>query len=417
MIKVVVLLLLCVVNVNAQALNDLYRESIQAYEGKDYTQFLRLNQKLDSIRPMHPGISYNLASAYMLNNDQANAFKILKRIALMDSKTSIESDSIFRPFLKTAYYTDLQKLRLVQDKITGISKKITTLTEKDLHPEGLVYLHGPDQWLAASVRKRKIAAFDSATGKCFDWLAGNDMLAVFSIKESKDGKYLWAATAAIPEMENYTAALNGKAEVLKIAIATQKIVERYPLEGNHVFGDISVTASGAVYVSDSGTAILYKIENGQMAEWLDLRNEAYNLQGLTADDNEEMLYVADYLKGILAIPIKNRAQKKWFDFPEGTTPKGIDGLAYYNNSLIAIHNGVSPIRILRYSLNKAKNAFAGYEVLDNNRPEFDEPTIGTLHNGTYYFFANAPWKAYDKNFSLNQGLFSNPELFALPLKK
>ena len=199
------------------------------------------------------------------------------------------------------------------------------------------------------------------------------------------------------------------AEVLKINIATKQIVKRFPIEGGHLFGDLVVLESGDVLISDSGTPVIYRIKNDVMEEWLDLRKEAFSFQGITANEKNETLYIADYLKGILSVSLKDKSHF-WFDI---SFKKGIDGLTYYNGSLFAIHNGTNPIRVAQYTLSPNGKAIKGYELPDNNRAEFNEPVLGTMHKGDFYFFANAPWKAYDKFGNLTEGAYSNPELFRL----
>ena len=71
------------------------------------------------------------------------------------------------------------------------------------------------------------------------------------------------------------------------------------------------------------------------------------------------------------------------------------------------------MRIAKYELSPDSKAAPNHEILDNNRPEFNEPVLGTMHKGDFYFFANAPWKAYDKFGNLTEGAYSNPELFRL----
>lgn len=402
--NLLILFLLPVFQLNAQSLNELFNQSAHAYESNNYTEFLALTQKLDSIRPMHPKISYNLAKAYALNNDMTHCYTILKRIALMDNTVDVATDETFSIFRETAHYEQWKKDREEISKMASQSEKMVMLDEKDLHPEGLCYVEGTG-WLATSVHKRKIVKFDIKTGKCSDWMAEKDMLAVFSIQPDKQNKYLWAATSAIPEMAGYATGQEGMAEVLKIDISSGKIVKRFPLTGGHLFGDLLVSGSGDVFVSDSGTPIIYKITGDSISEWLDLRNEAFSLQGITIDEKSQTLYIGDYLKGILAVSLKNKSHH-WLEL---SCVKGIDGLTYHEGSLFAIHNGVTPIRIMKYQLMKdSRNVME--HILDNNRPEFNEPVLGTFYNGGFYFFANAPWKAYDRNGSL-VGSFSNPELY------
>jgi sugar lactone lactonase YvrE len=110
-------------------------------------------------------------------------------------------------------------------------KKTITLSEKALHPESVIYLSKTKTWLASSIRKKKIISFDEKTGNCSDWLKEETMLSVFAMKPDAKQEFLWVATSAVPEMENFNEVVKGKAEILKVNIKTRKIVKRYSLEG------------------------------------------------------------------------------------------------------------------------------------------------------------------------------------------
>jgi hypothetical protein len=400
----------------AQSQKEWYNASVKAYEAKDYATYLKLTKTLDSLRPFHPTYTYNLASAYAMNGKSDKALATLKQLILMNSSVEFEQDTDFNALKDAEGYDRLIQLKANQNQTIAQSQKVVSLSEKDLHPEGLSYLPKSKTWLVTSIRKRKIASFDTKTGQCSDWLTDKDMLAVFVAKADSNQKYLWVATAAMPEMEKYSKDLLGKAEILKVDIKTKQIVKRFPMEGNHVFGDLTVTKNNVVYVSDSGTAMIYKIENDMISEWLSLENEGYNMQGITLNANESKLFIADYLKGILMISLEN-GSKNWFRFPEGSIGKGIDGMVFYENSLLAVQNGVKPIRVVQFQLNAQQNDIESYTVIDNNRPEFNEPAQVTVVGNSLYFFANSPWNAYDKNGNLDLSKFNNPELYRFDLKK
>lgn len=393
----------------------IYNASVQAYKNKDYKTFLELTQKLDSLRPFHPSYTYNLAGAYALNNNQDKALETLKRLVLMNNTATFETDDDFISLRETDGYKAMIELKETQGKVIATSKPIITLNEKELHPEGLIYLSKSKTWLSSSIHKRKIVAFDIKTGKCTDWLKDDKTLAVFAMKADDKEEFLWVSTAALPEMDNFKKELTGKSEVLKIDIKTKQVVNGFSVKNNHLFGDLIVDKSGVVYVSDSEKPIVYKIENDVMTEFISFENEGFNLQGLAFDNEQSKLYVADYLKGIVVIDMKSKA-KIWMSFPDGTSEKGIDGLVFYKKSLIAIQNGVKPIRIIRFQLNQEQNQITDFKLLDNNRPEFDEPALATLVNNKVYFFANSPWKAYDKNGVLDAGKVNNPILFSCTLE-
>ncbi|MWB96354.1 hypothetical protein GON26_18480 [Flavobacterium sp. GA093] len=327
----------------------LYDQSVAAYKNKEYVLFLKLAQQLDSIRPAHPAYTYNLASAYALNGKKEDALLVLKRLVLANNTIAFEEDADFESIKEEKGFKDLLQLKISQYKTIENSVEKRQLSEKDLHPEGLLYLEKQKLWLASSIRNKKIVSFDEK-GKCSDWFM-DCSYSVFALKADFNEQYLWVACAAIPEMKGFAKEMEGKSEILKIEIATKKLVKRFAVEGNTVFGDLIVTKNNDVYISDSAAPIIYKIEKENVVVWKDLRKEAFNLQGIALNENESKLFVADYLKGIIAIDIKSK-KETWLEFPEKTSKKGIDGLVFYKNALIAIQNGVVPIRIVRYDLNE-----------------------------------------------------------------
>lgn len=399
----------------SQSQRELYNQSTEAYKAKNYILFLKITQRLDSLRPSHPTYTYNLAAAYALNNEKEKAVSALGKLLLMNNTVDFEKDADFDNLKNTSEFEKVIQLKSELEKSIKNSEKVISLIEKDLHPEGLIYLPKKKIWLASSIRKKKIVVFDFKTGQCSDWFTESNF-SVFAMKPDAKEKYLWVATAAMPEMVGFSKEIEGKAEVLKIDISTRKIVKRFPMEGNHVFGDLILDKNGTVYVSDSGEAKIYSISNDAMSVWLDLKTEAFNLQGLTFNKDQSKIYIADYLKGILVIDVSNPQNRNWLDFPKGMTVKGIDGLVFHENSLFAIHNGVKPIRLIQYDLNENQKEISSFKVIDHNRPEFDEPALVTINNNTLYFFSNSPWKGYDKQFHLDETKFENPMLFQYKIR-
>ncbi len=398
----------------SQSQRELYNQSTEAYKAKNYSLFLKLTEKLDSIRPLHPTFTYNLASAYALNNEKEKAVSVLEKLVLTNNKVDFEKDADFDNIRQSEAFQKVIQLKADLDKTVTNSQSVISLSEKDLHPESLQYLKKQKLWLASSIRQKKIVSFDFKTGKCSDWFT-DSQFSTFAMKADAKGKYLWVATAAMPEMIGFSKEMEGKAAVLKIDIKTKKIVKRFAVEGGHVFGDLVLDKQGNVYISDSGQALIYKIFDDKLSVWLDLKTEAFNLQGLTFNDDQSKLYIADYLKGILVIDVQNPQNKTWLKFPKGTTTKGIDGLTFYENSLFAIHNGVRPIRVIQYELSEKQDSISGFKVIDNNRPEFNEPALATVIKDTLYFFGNSPWTAYGKNGNLDLSKLENPMLFEFKL--
>lgn len=392
----------------------LYNQSIEAYKNKEYPLFLKLTKQLDSIRPSHPTFTYNLASAYVLNGKSDKAFSMLKQMILANNTVSFEEDADFESLKKLEGFQVIKDLKVAQGKTIEQSRFKVGLSEKDLHPESVLYLSDKKLWLASSIRNKKIVSFDAVTGKCTDWFI-DCLYSVFAMKTDGKQQFLWVACSAIPEMKGFLKEMEGKSEILKIEIATKKVVQRFSVEGSHVFGDLIVDENNDVYISDSAEPLIYKISNKAISVWKDLKPQAFNLQGITFNADHTKIFIADYLKGILEIDLKDGSHS-WLKFPENATRKGIDGLVFYNNALIAIHNGVAPIRIVKYQLDREDSEILDFVVLDNNRIAFNEPALASVFKDKLYFFANSPWKFYDKNFVLDETKTESPKLFELSLE-
>ncbi|MGX7666377.1 hypothetical protein [Flavobacterium pedocola] len=400
----------------SQSQRELYNQSTEAYKAKNYPQFLKLTQKLDSLFPLHPTFTYNLVRGYSLNNEKEKAISCLQKFVLMDSKSDILYEEDFQNIYKTIEFREIEELKDKLNLRVLNSQKVISLSEKDLHPEGLIYLEKQKVWLASSIRKKKIVSFDMKTGQCSDWFTDSN-LSVFAMKIDNTENFIWIATGAMREMIGFANEMAGESEILKIDLTTRKIVKRFPIGGNHIFGDLTIDNQGNVYVSDSGDAVIYRISNDVMSVWLDLKKEAFNLQGITLNLNNSKLFISDYRKGILVIDVKNPEKRHWLNFPDDATPKGIDGLVFYENSLFAIHNGVNPMRVIQYNLKRNQNSISEFRVIDNNRPEFNEPALATISKDKLYFFGNSPWSAYDKNFQLDSTKFEAPVLYQYDIKK
>lgn len=402
--------LLFSVGLLAQSQKEIYLASTKAYQEKDYLTFLKLTKQLDSLRPSHPTYTYNLACAYALNNKHEESFAQLKESLLANSQVSFENEADLEVLRNSNGYSQLIAFKAKLNERVVSSESFVELSEKDLHPESLLYFKKSKTWLANSIRSKKIVSFDAKTGKCTDWFTDENLYSVFAMKADKDEKFLWITTSAIPEMKGYNSSLEGKSEILKIEIKTKKVIKRFSAQGNHVFGDLIINDKGDVFLSDSGEALIYQIKNDELSIWLDLKKEAYNLQGITFGTTQNEIFIADYLKGILKIDTQNTSNRNWIRLPEGFSQKGIDGLLYYKNSLITLQNGVKPHRITQLLLN-GDNSIVDFKIIDHNRSEMIEPTNGIIKDDTFYFIGNSPWSFYDKSLNLNTDLINNPTIY------
>ena len=106
------------------------------------------------------------------------------------------------------------------------------------------------------------------------------------------------------------------------------------------------------------------------------------------------LYVADYSRGLFVVDTSTRKATP-VGCGESVCLQGIDGLTIYKGALVAIQNGIRPHRVVRLVLDAAGTGVMRLDVLAAALPEFDEPTLGTVVDGAFYFVASSGWRTID----------------------
>jgi len=150
-------------------------------------------------------------------------------------------------------------------------------------------------------------------------------------------------------------------------------------------GDVSV-GGGSVFVSDSRNGAVYRLRPGaKMLETLVAPGVGKSAQGSALDPAGKRLIVADYSQGLFAIDLATKMRSALLE--EGKPLRGLDGLIRVGDSYVAIYNGSSPARLLRFRLDDDK-------VVDGQAIEADlpDPTQLVARGGQLLIVANAGWE-------------------------
>ncbi|HKR58392.1 MAG TPA: hypothetical protein VJS64_01565, partial [Pyrinomonadaceae bacterium] len=191
--------------------------------------------------------------------------------------------------------------------------------------------------------------------------------------------------------------------IFKYDLKTKKLIGRYLLPAQpkpHWLGDLVQSSRGDVFTSDSVTPAIYVLRRKRDKLELFLESESFvNPQGLAFAAGEKQLFMADYLKGLFIIDLRTKTHSLVTPAP-GTTMLGLDGLYSYKGKLIGVQNGVTPNRLVEFSLNPNGTIVRKFEVIEANNPVFDEPTLAVLAGDTLYYIANSQWGKIDENGKL-----------------
>jgi hypothetical protein len=382
----------------------LQQEAIAAFKAKDFPVFLEKIHAASALRPQHPSMQYQLATAYAVNGRMDEALDVLERVARMGFNYPAAKDENLSSLREAQRFAAIVERFASNAQPTGNPVLAFTLEQSGLIPEGLAWDPESQRHFVSSVRRRSIYAIDRrgratlfanaspersegppAQARSGSFAFGSG-LGAFGMKVDGQRHVLWVAAGEIPP---------NKAAVLKLDLKTGLTLSSYEPSDKekHLFGDLTLAANGDVFVSDSGSPVIFKIADGQLSEFV--RGPFANLQGLALSDDGSVLYAADYTKGIFEIDVQTRDLHA-LPVPADASLLGVDGIYLLNRrTLIGVQNGTNPNRIVRMDLSSDGHRITEVTTLAANSPLMSDLTLGVLHDGWLFFNANGQWDLFD----------------------
>ena len=396
---------------------SLFEQGNQAYEKKEYSKFLNLMREVDELRPNHPRIVLNLAKAYALTGRKTRSIQQLRKLMLLDANIDFESETDLQSLKGYKGYQQVVNLRRMQLTTLENDELYRTIDANHLHPESFVLLDN-GEILLGSVREKKIVKVDEE-GRVSDW--ARMPFSVMGMKPDPKRNTIWVSTAALPEMQGYKPEDKGKSTIFQIDVKTAQVMQGIGFEDEEIIGDIVLDSASRIWMSNSMTPYLSRDNTDTLLyigsfvrKQFDLGLTHFNLQGLTLNEDESALYFSDYVRGIFKVDIASDNIDK-VQANSDFLPVGIDGLYYYDNSLIAIHNGVKPFKVVQYLLDEYGENIVGQKVINRGGASLGEPTLGQIKDGYFYYIANSPWGAYDEDKNLLVDQISQLEIRRIKL--
>ena len=226
---------------------------------------------------------------------------------------------------------------------------------------------------------------------------------------------LWFASAAVAQLAAVGEDL-GKTGLFRLDVESGEITRAAILPQRveqQLLGDL-VIAGEQIYTTDSLGGALYRYDT-RTDEFVTVLEPGTlgSPQGLVLDETGEHLYVADYTGGLYRVRLAD-GELAAVNVKGEMSPYGIDGLYRTGDTLIAIQNGIRPHRVVSMRLADDGLTVSATDVLAANLPEFDEPTLGAIRGGRFFFVANSHWNRFDAENGLPAGL-SGPIVLELAL--
>lgn len=380
---------------------------IAAYGAQDYPAMVAAAKEACEARPGYPGAEFNLALAYALNGNPESALAGLAALLRKGIDFGVADMDEFATVRELDGWAGFEHGLRQLHRPVGDARIAASLDGPDFVPEGIAIDAAGTLYLG-SVRKGVLVA----DGELLSDRQGH--WSVFGMRFHDDGS-LWFASAAVPQLENAEDDI-GRTGLFRIDVRTGAITRAAllpPFAPEQVLGDLVIDGD-IIYTTDSLTGAVYRydIKRDAYAELVQ-RGVLGSPQGLAFDESGDYLYVADYTAGLYRVRLADRMLEK-LQVADDISDHGIDGLYRFGDRLIAIQNGIRPHRVASFGLSEDGAAISDSRVLAANLDAFDEPTLGAIHDGKFYFVANSHWNRFDRENRLPAGL-SGPVVLRIDL--
>lgn len=268
----------------------------------------------------------------------------------------------------------------------ALSDTLVIISERDLIPEGTAYDPHTRRVFISSMYKRKIVAIEPG-GRYFDFVASgkDDLWSALGMEVDSLSRKLWVVSTKgkpIPTMpvisdDRWSSKLYcydlSSGNLDKAYSVNPKITEEYG------FNDLTVSQTGDVYITESRTGKLYVLKSG--SEYIEefLKPEGYTfLNGITLSPDHQYAFVSSS-EGIIRIDLETKDLTE-LNNTFTINPSPIDGLAFFENSLI----GHQSNQLTRFYLNSSLDSIISHEVIDDKN--LDSSTTGEVGEGGWYFY-------------------------------
>jgi sugar lactone lactonase YvrE len=289
---------------------------------------------------------------------------------------------------------------LTQEK----SRLAFKVSESYLIPEGIAYDSRTKTFYVGSTYLRKIISVDeNGAVKNFTNEAQDGLRGVLGMRVDEKSRVLWAISShaglAMPLKGNPRDCI-GCSEVLKYNLDTGKLIKKYSLKNEpdkHFLNDLAITSNGDLYITDTIYGAIYFIsaKNDELTEFLRFEKTSYP-NGIDLSADEKHLFVG--LEGkIAAVDLQSR-KSIILATPPDIKVGGIDGMYFYKDSLITIQPFDEGKTLVRYYLNKKRDAIVKAEVIEASHKLFNQPTTGMIVGKDFYYFANSQLQTFRKMF-------------------
>lgn len=388
----------------AQSINELYSASVQAKHDGDYQKFKQLNLEALKLHPSQPTILYNTSVAYHKLHLPDSSRYYLEKLISWNSDIALKDEDFDRSTPNKEYWEELETLKLDYKKNREASKKSHII--EGMHHFEDILIFKKDIYLTDILNKSLVKINLKTNTKTI--VKEFDQFPIATALNKKKGS-VWVSLGNILEDVNQS----NESFIYEIDLTTGEKLSSLELPESTLIGSM-VYFQDKLWATNSKRPEILVVDtrSGKLLETIPFE-EAFNLQGITLDEQNQEFYLSDYIKGICSFNLKSPNDRIWYH-SDNFLLKGFDGLKYIGNSnLIAIQNNSNPKRVVKLQIGQER--IVKVDILDNNLAYKGEPTnMCYVKKKGVFYIANSAWPFYDKDKKPIADIWENQEIRLIP---
>nr|WP_315496850.1 hypothetical protein [uncultured Rhodoferax sp.] len=227
----------------------------------------------------------------------------------------------------------------------GVSAQGITFTAEQAYPEGIAWHPAQKVFFVSSVHTGTIGKV-SPQGVYTPFIQDDKLIASVGLALDAKRNLLWVAVADLGASTRSSATTAYKLAAVAAYDATTGERRAYHdlsglVQGGHMANDLAVDAAGNVYITDSFSPVIYRVDaKGQASVFAQsdlFKGEGFNLNGIVAHPDGYLL-VNKYNSGeVFRISTRNGADIQRVSLPEAV--KGADGMLLRDKThLVVVQN-------------------------------------------------------------------------------
>jgi len=271
---------------------------------------------------------------------------------------------------------------------------VFTSVEKDLIPEGITFDSATGDFYISSIYKNKIVKI-SKNSEWSDFIASNSDGFVGGVGLHVDSKrrILWACSGNVMGDQFRTG-------IFAYDLNTKKLIKKifYPIStSQRLFNDIAIDNEGFIYITDTFDNSIWKWGiSMKEPQKISIIGDLKYPNGIEISPDNEYLFVASN-DGLKRFDFSNNRMEMIQMPKDSLTSRRLDGIQFYENSIIGVQNRIGKSRIVRLYLSDEFDKVVRIELIDDSNKYFNIPTTNVIANGYLYVIANSQLDNLDQD--------------------